>query len=233
MQRMRMEEREVAPVVDVIRVEHQFMKNNNYLAMDPLSRDAVLVDPAWQDEKIEAALAGRAARLRGILLTHAHFDHVHLAEQLSERHGCPVWMSEREIAASGYRAARLAAIDETPWQVGGLRIQPILTPGHTPGCACYLIGGHLFTGDVLFIEGCGICPDEAAAHQMFDSLERLKATLPRDTRIYPGHTYQLEPGQPLSKVLSCNIYLQFRDRESFAAYRLRSGQSMQKLLAFR
>lgn len=223
----------VEPTVTVLCVSQNTMKNNNYLVVDPLSRDALLIDPAWQPDLIETALTDAGARLRGILLTHAHFDHVHLARPLSSRHCCPVWMSAREIAASGFSAERLVAFDAAPWQVGRLIVEPLLTPGHTPGCVCYLIGSHLFSGDVLFNEGCGFCPDLEAAHAMYDSLALLKARLAPHVRIYPGHTYHAPPGLTFMEVLARNIYLQFRDRHSFSAYRLRKGQDLRKLFDFR
>jgi hydroxyacylglutathione hydrolase len=111
-------------------------------------------------------------------------------------------------------------------------IEPILTPGHTPGCTCYLIGNNLFSGDVLFAEGCGMCPDIQAAHAMFASLERLKAWLKPDTRVFPGHSYGMPPGQPLSRLLRDNMYLQFSNRDAFAAFRLRSGQDMARMFSF-
>jgi hydroxyacylglutathione hydrolase len=220
--------------VSLLRVSHGLMKNNNYLVVDPESRAAVVVDPAWQIEKIESALASTRTTLAGILITHAHFDHVHLAESLAGRHDCPIWMSKREIALSGFHARQLVGIDaDRAWSVGNMLIQPIWTPGHTPGCVCYLIGDNLFSGDVLFAEGCGICPDVEAAHQMFNSLQLLKARLEPHTQIFPGHTYVRPPGQRFSELLRWNMYLQFNDRHSFAAYRLRKGQALSRLLDFR
>jgi hydroxyacylglutathione hydrolase len=218
--------------VRLIRVARGPMKNNNYLVVDPAGRQAVLVDPAWDADAIGAALDGAGAALSGILITHGHPDHTDLAKPLAERHGCPIWMPRREIAAFRFAAPTLVPVDDAPWSVGALRIEPIRTPGHTPGCTCYLIGDALFTGDVLFAEGCGICPDETAAHQMFDSLERLKARLAPHTRIFPGHTYGLPPGQRFDNVMKHNMYLHFPDRDAFAAFRLRKGQTMRQLLAF-
>jgi hydroxyacylglutathione hydrolase len=223
---------ELAPCVFLVKVANQRMKNNNYLVVDPATHQSVIVDPAWQLEEIQSALARTESTLSGILLTHAHFDHINLAKPLAELYNCPIWMSQEEIDASGFDARQLIAIDETPWLVGQMRIQPILTPGHTPGCVCYLIGDNLFTGDVLFAEGCGICGDLAAAYQMFVSLERLKHRVKPNTRIFPGHTYVRPPGQRFSGLLGYNMYLNFSDRESFAAFRLRKGQSREKLLDF-
>lgn len=224
---------EHSPRVFLIKVARQIMKNNNYLIVDPATRQAVIVDPAWQMDAIKDALASVRCDLSGVLVTHAHPDHIDLAKPLAEAHGCPIWMSRQEIAASGFTARQLVAIDETPWRVGQMSIEPLLTPGHTPGCVCYRIGDNLFTGDVLFAEGCGICNGTAAAHAMFESLERLKSALKPHTRIFPGHTYVRAPGQRFSDVLNHNMYLHFRDKESFAAFRLRKGQSREQLLAFR
>lgn len=68
---------------------------------------------------------------------------------------------------------------------------------------------------------------------MFGSLERLKRELAPDTRIHPGHTYLRGPGVPFAELLRWNMYLQFPDQRSFAAYRLRRGQDPRKLVAFR
>ncbi len=225
--------REFEPQVILLEMQHQWMKNNNYLLVDPATHRSVLVDPAWRIDKIERALTETRSTLSGILITHAHFDHIHLAKPLADAYECPIWMSQQEIDASGFHARQLVAIDETSWSVGKLRIEPILTPGHTPGCVCYRVGGHLFTGDVLFAEGCGLCPDLPSAHAMFDSLQMLKKRIGLDTGIFPGHTYVRPPGQKFSEVLGYNIYMQIADRDSFAAYRLRRGQSQSKLLDFR
>lgn len=224
---------ELEPQVFLLEMSHDIMKNNNYLVVDPNTHQAVVIDPAWQKEKIDEALQKTKATLSGILITHSHFDHINLAKPLAEFYNCPIWMSEKEIALSGFSAPQLVAINEIPWYVGKLKIQPIATPGHTPGCICYLIGSNLFSGDVLFAEGCGICPSIHAAHEMFHSLEKLKRILPLATHIFPGHTYVRPPGQKFSDLLQRNMYLQFPDSESFAAYRMRKGQSMEKILNFR
>jgi hydroxyacylglutathione hydrolase len=220
------------PQVIVLHMHNHFIKNYTYLVVDPGSSQAVVVDPAWQRQKIDQALTDTQARLSGILITHSHPDHIHLARPLAERYGCPIWMSKAEIAASGFNARQLIGIDTHPWNVGQMLIAPISTPGHTPGSMCYLIGDNLFSGDVLFAEGCGICPDTLAAHAMFGSLEKLTARLKPETRIFPGHSYGTPPGQLLSALLRDNMYLQFANKESFAAFRLRRGQDMAKMFSF-
>jgi hydroxyacylglutathione hydrolase len=220
------------PEVLILEMYFRHMKNYNYLVYDRETREAIIVDPAWEIDKVDRALAETGVRLREVLVTHSHPDHIHLARTVSDRYDCPIRMSREEIAVSGYHAPRLIAVDG-PWDVGGMRIVPILTPGHTPGCICYAIGENLFTGDVLFAEGCGICPDHDAAHAMYRSLSDLKQRVSPSVRVFPGHSFGEPPGQPMSKLLKQNMYLQFKTAESFVAFRMRSGQSPAKLFGFR
>lgn len=218
--------------VVVIRTTRGTIANYNYLVVDLETRSAVLVDPSWQPDVIIKAVVDAGARIEGILLTHSHPDHVDLAGTLGEYFACPLWMSRQEIAWSGFNAARLVAIDESPFMVGAMTVRPMHTPGHTPGCMCYRIGDDLFTGDVLFAEGCGICPDVDGAHEMFESLGRIRRDVSDTTRIYPGHSFGLQPGQAFATLKRENIYLQFGNRDDFAAFRLRKGQSRSKLFTF-
>ncbi len=213
------------PQVVLLRMSNLFIINYNYLVVDYVSNKSVIIDPAWDMEKIEQSLTTTQTSLSGILLTHSHPDHVHLAKPLASKYKCPIWMSREEITVSGFNAPQLVGIDMNPWSVGQLKIQPILTPGHSPGSVCFLIGENLFSGDTLFAEGCGLCPDIPSAHKMFESMQKLKARLSPETRIFPGHSYGKEPGQKFSKILKNNIYLQFDNKENFAAYRLRKGQN--------
>jgi hydroxyacylglutathione hydrolase len=213
-----------ASQVVVLRVTFAFMVNYTYLVVDHMTNRSVIVDPAWDMEKIDMVLASSRTKLSGVLLTHAHPDHIHLAEPLSEKYDCPIWMSHEEIGDSGFKAPQLIGVDMMSWAVGQMQIQPILTPGHTPGSTCYLIGNNLFSGDTLFAEGCGICPDVQAARAMFASLKFLKSSIKPETQVFPGHSYGKPPGQKFSHLLKDNMYLQFRNENDFAVFRLRKGQ---------
>lgn len=220
------------PTVVVLRMVHSIMVNYNYLIVDPRTRDAVMIDPAWEMPKVEAAVQAAQAVVRGVLLTHSHPDHIHLADAVARKYRCPIWMSKQEIAYSGYRAGDLMAIAGPGIPAGSLTVDALPTPGHTPGCTCFLIGDNLFSGDVLFAEGCGMCPDRPAAHAMHASLEMLKGKLNPWARIYPGHSYGKPPGQSFSKLLRENIYLQFENPEAFADFRLRKMQDKSRMFQF-
>lgn len=218
--------------VHILKVRFQLMTNYNYIIVDSATRSAVIVDPAWEFDKIQQAIIQSAVELKGVLVTHSHPDHINLAAKVSEFYDCPVWMSVDEIEFSGFQAKKLVGIDSTPWYVDNMLINPIPTPGHTPGCICYMIDNSLFTGDVLFVEGCGICPDIDAAFDMYESLGRLKNMANASTRVFPGHSYGRPPGQEFGLICRENLYLQFKNRESFSAFRLRAGQNRQKIFSF-
>ncbi|MBD3314595.1 MAG: MBL fold metallo-hydrolase, partial [Chitinivibrionales bacterium] len=206
--------------------------NYTYLVIDPASNRAVIVDPAWRMDKIELALTNSKAVLDAVLITHAHPDHVHLARPLATAHNCPILMSKEEIEVSGYGARQLIGIDGAPWTVGDMHVRPIFTPGHSAGSVCYLIHESVFTGDTLFSEGCGLCSDTESAYAMFASLERLKKEVMPHIRVYPGHSYGTPPGMEFGQIMRKNMYLSFKSKEDFAAYRLRKQQAYSKYFKF-
>ncbi|MBD8525918.1 MBL fold metallo-hydrolase [Pseudomarimonas arenosa] len=221
----------LAPEVLVVEVGRRGFTNFNYIVFDRISRDAVIVDPAWELDRLVAMIDQHRLRLRAVLITHSHPDHLNLAEPIAEHFDCSIWMSPQEVAWARFQSDRLRCIAEARWRIGTLEVEALLTPGHTPGCVCYRIVDNLFSGDVLFAEGCGLCMSNNAAQQMFDSLELLKQQLAGNSRIYPGHSYGKPPGQLFANVLRDNIYLQFKDPDSFVRFRMRSGQGWMK--AFR
>lgn len=207
--------------------------NYNYLIIDTINNLSIIVDPAWDIDKILNILAITKTSLIGILLTHSHPDHTNLAIPLSSKYNCPIWMSNIEIAEYKFKADRLIGVDTAPWSIGQIEIQPILTPGHTLGSICYLINDSLFSGDTLFAEGCGMCPDKISAYSMYMSIQLLKKRIKPDMRVFPGHSYGKMPGQKFSLLLKDNIYLQFSNANDFVAFRMRKEQKAINLFNFK
>ena len=215
-----------------LRLRREQFVNYCYLLVHRTSRDAVLIDPAWEPALIDATLGALGAHPRAVLLTHHHHDHIDLADHYGSR-GLDVYMSALEADFYGFHCAGLRRIQrEQMLHLGAIQVNPLRTPGHTVGSICYLASDALFTGDTVFAEGCGICSGRGAdPSEMFDSLEGLKRQLDPDIRVYPGHRYGLPPGQTWKTLLSCNLYLQFSRRDLFVEFRMRHGQ--QALMAFR
>ena len=156
--------------------------NNAYIIADAVSKDAVVVDAPQEIEKVFPALEGLT--VREILITHRHFDHWGGIEALTAHTGAPVACHAEDVA--NHQAGRTLA-DGDEVSVGGLRIRVLFTPGHTPGSICFLVGGHLLSGDTLFPGGPGRTQKN---EDLLTEIESIKANLfllPETTRVHPGH----------------------------------------------
>ena len=212
--------------VQPLRVTNSWMINYCYLIMNATANTALMIDPSWELQTIENALTQHQIQLKGILLTHHHGDHVHLAKPLALQYQIPVFMSQAEINFYDFKCPNLHPITQfEPFTLADIPIKPIFTPGHTYGGTSCLIEDNLFCGDTLFIEGCGMCFGQGSNPEiLFESLQILKVEISPHTHIYPGHSYGKEPGMFFRYVLENNIYLQFNEKDAFINYRMRKNQ---------
>ncbi len=166
--------------------------NYAYLVIAPRSEagkvQALVVDPS-EAAPVEAALERVGAELAGVLATHHHWDHIGGIEALAaKRPGIPVVCSEhdRDRIAGSTRFVN----DQDSIELLGMSIRCIAVPGHTLGAVAFVIGDAVFTGDTLFVAGCGRLFEGTPA-QMYSSLCERLAALPGETRVYCGHEYTL------------------------------------------
>jgi len=154
--------------------------------------DSFAVDPS-DSSSVLRAMKEHGLNLRTILITHHHWDHVAGTAELKQKTGCKV------IGADRRRIPDIdsVAADGQVLPIGGCKVRVIATPGHTSSSVCYYMepssgnaNGILWTGDTLFVGGCGRLL-ECDAQSMAESLQRL-ASLPDDTLVYCGHDYTLE-----------------------------------------
>jgi hydroxyacylglutathione hydrolase len=204
--------------------KYVFFKNFTYIIFDDENKYGLIIDPAWNFNIIRDKIEENKIILKGILITHNHIDHVNLAGELSEKYQCNVYMGQLGFFNINRIHLRIIESEES-FFIKNIKIYPFFTPGHSPESICYLIYNNLFTGDTLFIEGCGMCfDDKSSPSLLYHSLQRLKRLIPPDTKIYPGHSYGELPGQEMSYLLKNNIYLNFKDEEDFIKFRMRKGQ---------
>lgn len=149
---------------------------------------AILIDPVIVTmERDLSEIARLGLRLAYTLDTHIHADHVTAALDLKKQAGS-------RIAAPA--CDRLACVDVgieegQPFQVGGIRLHPLHTPGHTDGHFAYVWEDRAFTGDALLIEGCGRTDfQNGDTDMLYHSVKSKLFTLPDDTLVYPAHDYQ-------------------------------------------
>lgn len=177
------------------------IENNNYLIIDEESKEAALVDCSAYDENILIELKKQGVKLKYILLTHGHFDHIgglnHLAKDIEVlMHSADKeWVEQVNdyLPMIGMPSMEVPKIDRyiednEIIKVGNLEIKVIHTPGHTQGGVCFYIDGHLFSGDTIFRESVGRCDLPGGNFsQIVESIENKIFILPEDTVIYPGH----------------------------------------------
>jgi hydroxyacylglutathione hydrolase len=206
------------------------MQNFVYLIGDPATKEAAVIDPAWNVPAITQQLDRDGYRLTHILLSHGHYDHINGVEDLVEKTDATVCAQKVELeqfipeGAGGFVIPR-SSLKKTQSgqsvQVGSLDIALLHTPGHTPGSQCILVKhpetGHglLFTGDTLFVGTCGRCDlPYSNPEELFKSLTRLKA-LDGTTVFYPGHDYGGTPTNTIEKERKSNPFLLATNVEQF------------------
>lgn len=214
-------------IVYMLKTSRMNFRNYCYIITDTEQRNAVIVDPSWQPELINELLEEKELILRAVLLTHSHPDHTNLADYYAKNYHASVYMSRVEQISSGFRCKNLCSFeDRERILVGEIEAVCILTPGHTRGSTCILIGESLFTGDTVFNEGVGLCESyNGSLTDMFQSLQRLKREIPPATIIYPGHCYGEQLGKSFQSVCKKNVYFHFNTLDQFIRFRTRKGQS--------
>ncbi|HEY3366506.1 MAG TPA: MBL fold metallo-hydrolase [Symbiobacteriaceae bacterium] len=209
-----------------MRLESWRFINYVYLIIDENTRHAAIVDPAWNLAAITSRLRELDVDLKAILLTHSHYDHVNLVEQLVSRFNINVYISLEEANYYRFHSRNLVAVrDREVLDLAGTRITCLLTPGHTYGGICYSLPDALFSGDTVFIEGCGVCDlDGGCPEKMYESIQTIKRSVSPDARVYPGHSFGKPPGELFSRVMRENIYFQITRKDHFVAFRTRKNQ---------
>jgi len=198
------------------------MANFIYVIEDRATGRAAVVDPAWEAGEILKLVRDKGLRITDILLTHSHHDHINAIEDVLAEHDAQLHLLKPEAQFWG-RHLDLPTLHHGGDRIalGETEIQVLHTPGHTPGSACYRLGGDLITGDTLFVFGCGRC-DLAGGdpEQMYDTLRRLATGLPAGTVIHPGHNYAEKPTSTLAEQKAGNPFLHFDDPAAFVRYRM-------------
>jgi len=173
-----------------IRILPALSDNYMYLLVDEDTNEAAIVDPVHPDSVIKA-VADENVNLTTVLTTHHHWDHAGGNKELISK------VSGLHVIGGDSRIDGVTRMvkhgDEL--KVGGLNVKCFFTPCHTTGHICYYVTHGeervVFTGDTLFLGGCGRF-FEGTAEQMHEALVNILGVLPPDTKVFCGHEYSLQ-----------------------------------------
>ncbi len=162
--------------------------NMVYLVRDPDTREGFVIDAGWEPGTI--AQVAEDVKVRGILITHGHWDHHDQLDALKSKIGAPAGIGELDQDMLKSRPD-FTIVDRQELPFGKSVIRAIHTPGHTPGSMCFLLEGSpvLLSGDTLFPGGPGATKFPGGDFaQIIESIDaRLFSKLDASTIVMPGH----------------------------------------------
>ena len=162
--------------------------------------ECVVIDPGGGAAQLRLELASRGIRCAGVLITHAHWDHLGAVADLAEASEAPVYMPALEAPALERPEDFYPGTAIRPYtpdvrleggetiDVAGVTFETVSVPGHSPGHVAYHCDGALFSGDVLFAGGVGRTDLPLADWDtLLASISTLVDRFPPETTVYPGH----------------------------------------------
>ena len=202
-------------------IEVGMMQNFVYLIGSGRTKEVVVIDPAWEVDRILEEAKREEVKITGALITHTHFDHVNGVEELLEvLPNTKIYVHKAEAGFLPKESANIIAVsggEKIP--LGDLEIQMIHTPGHTPGSQCFLVQNNLVSGDTLFIGACGRCDLPGGnPKQLYESLSQRLMKLPEETVIFPGHNYADQPSATLKEQKQENPFMKFQSLNDFLEF---------------
>ena len=167
------------------------MQNFSYLIGDEKIKEAAVVDPGWEISKILSIAKKYDLKVKFILVTHSHYDHIDAVKEIVDATNAIVYVHKEDSEEIKNRGIeKIKTINEgDEIKISRIKVKVLHTPGHTPGSVCYLVDNRIITGDTLFVENIGRTDLPGGNPGILaESLRRLKK-LDDNIEVYPGHDY--------------------------------------------
>ena len=196
------------------------MQNFCYIVGDEISKVAAIVDAGWDVDKLISICDKENLKIKKIILTHSHYDHVQKVDELASRTNSTVYFHEDDYSEikktiKNFNIKIVKSRNNDTINIGNIKIKVIHTPGHTQGAICLLVENKLLTGDTLFVNAIGRT-DLAGGDtiKLFESLQKMKK-LKDDIEVYPGHDYGEIPFSTIGNEKKNNPYFKCESKEQF------------------
>ena len=205
------------------------MQNYVYLLGSTETRKVAVVDAAWEIDTILKIAQQDEMEITHAFVTHTHPDHVGGGFAGMEIAGVTELLEKCKAKVVVHKAEaefikRLSSSDMIKTDngdkvdVGGVEVQLMHTPGHTPGSQCFLVDNRVVSGDTLFIDACGRVDFPGGnPEQMYESLTQKLMALPDDMILFPGHNYAPLKQATMGEQKKTNPYLKFASLKQFLA----------------
>jgi glyoxylase-like metal-dependent hydrolase (beta-lactamase superfamily II) len=193
------------------------MQNFSYLIGDENSKEAAVVDPAWENGKILEHSKKHNLNIKFILITHSHYDHIDGVKRMFDATDATVYVHKDDLLEiEKLNIEKIEKIKNNQIiSIGKIKSKVLHTPGHTPGSVCYLLDNKIIAGDMLFVEGIGrVDLPGGDIGEMFNSLQKLKE-LDGNIEVYPGHDYGSRKSSTIAYEKKNNPYMKASKEEFF------------------
>jgi hydroxyacylglutathione hydrolase len=189
-------------------------QNFTYLVADSEGGEGVVIDPSFAIDPVLSAIDERRVKVRYILNTHSHRDHVAGNADVRDRTGAKVVAHRLAPLHQDISVEEGDSVDS-----GRIHFQVLHTPGHTADSVLYVFEGHVATGDTLFVGECGRTDLPGGdPSQMYDSLLGRVVSLDDGLVVLPGHDYGPTPTSTIGREKRENYVLRPRNREEFIRF---------------
>lgn len=165
------------------------LESNGYVLYVREGGSCFIIDPGYDPKVFLVYIRNMKLDLKGIILTHHHYDHTGAVDRIKNETGCPVYLHREDCDIYGNQVD-VYMEDSDIIDLDGVQLEVIHTPGHTRGSVCIFDGKDrvCFTGDTIFNVDLGRTDlEDGSEEQMIRSITEIIDRWPNDIMIYPGH----------------------------------------------